>query len=69
MDRWDMFARPLWKFFRAYCLRLGFLDGWPGYFIAWMNAFSTVTRHAKALEARLPANRTAADGPGETPNP
>ena len=53
IDRWDMFARPLWKFFRAYVLRLGFLDGWPGYFIAWMNAFSTVTRHAKVLEARL----------------
>jgi len=52
-DRWDMFGRPLWKFLRAYVLRRGFLDGWPGYYIAWMNAFSTVTRHAKVLEARL----------------
>jgi len=50
--RWlDLAFRPFWKFFRAYVLRLGFLDGWPGYFIAWMDAFSTVTRYAKVIEA------------------
>lgn len=48
----DLAVRPVWKFVRAYFLRLGFLDGWPGYYIAWMNAFSTVTRYAKVLEAR-----------------
>jgi len=70
IHRWDMFARPLWKFFRAYILRLGFLDGWPGYFIAWMNAFSTVTRHAKVLEARLPANDAVPSEPHRaTPSP
>ena len=47
----DLAVRPYWKFFRAYVLRLGFLDGWPGYFIAWMDAFSTVTRYAKVIEA------------------
>jgi glycosyltransferase involved in cell wall biosynthesis len=47
----DLAVRPFWKFFRAYILRLGFLDGWPGYFIAWMDAFSTVTRYAKVIEA------------------
>ena len=49
----DLTGRPLWKFFRAYVLRLGFLDGWPGYYIAWLGAFSTVTRYAKVREARL----------------
>jgi glycosyltransferase involved in cell wall biosynthesis len=50
--RWtDLAVRPFWKFFRAYVLRRGFLDGWPGYFIAWMDAFSTVTRYAKVIEA------------------
>jgi glycosyltransferase involved in cell wall biosynthesis len=50
--RWaDLAIRPFWKFFRAYVLRLGFLDGWPGYFIAWVNAFSTVARYAKVIEA------------------
>jgi glycosyltransferase involved in cell wall biosynthesis len=48
----DLAVRPFWKFFRAYILRRGFLDGWPGYFIAWMSAFSTVTRYAKVIEAR-----------------
>ena len=47
----DLTIRPCWKFFRAYFLRLGFLDGWPGYFIAWMDAFSTVTRYVKVIEA------------------
>jgi glycosyltransferase involved in cell wall biosynthesis len=46
----DLAIRPFWKFFRAYILRLGFLDGWPGYFIAWVNAFSAVVRYAKVIE-------------------
>ena len=49
----DLTVRPVWKFLRAYFLRLGFLDGWPGYYIAWLGAFSTVTRYAKVREARL----------------
>ena len=48
----DLAVRPFWKFFRAYILRLGFLDGWPGYFIAWRDAFNTVTRYTKVLEAQ-----------------
>jgi len=52
----DLAVRPYWKFFRAYVLRLGFLDGWPGYFIAWMDAFSTVTRYAKVKEAEQQPN-------------
>jgi glycosyltransferase involved in cell wall biosynthesis len=50
----DLAIRPFWRFVRAYVFRLGFLDGWPGYYIAWVNAFSTVTRYAKLREARLP---------------
>jgi len=30
-------ARPAWRFFRAYVLRLGFLDGFPGLWIAGCN--------------------------------
>lgn len=47
----DLAIRPFWKFFRAYFLRLGFLDGWPGYLIASANAFSTVVRYTKVREA------------------
>ena len=48
--------RPWWKFLRAYFFKLGFLDGWPGYYIAWLSAFSTITRYAKVREARLLAD-------------
>ena len=48
----DLLVRPWWKFFRAYIIRLGFLDGWQGYYIAWMESFSTATRYAKAMDAQ-----------------
>lgn len=47
----ELWVRPLWRFVRAYFLRLGFLDGWPGYSIAWLTAFSTFLRYAKARES------------------
>jgi glycosyltransferase involved in cell wall biosynthesis len=43
----DIALRPLWRFFRGYVLRLGFLDGWQGAYIAWMTAFYTATRYVK----------------------
>lgn len=43
----DMWFRPVWRFVRAYFLRLGFLDGWRGYVIAWMGAFYTFLRYTK----------------------
>lgn len=52
--RWiDLAFRPVWRFFRAYVIRLGFLDGWPGYYLAWHSAFSAATRYAKMREACL----------------
>lgn len=52
----DLAVRPAWRFFRAYVVRLGFLDGWQGYYIAWTNAFSAVTRYTKVLEAQRGRN-------------
>jgi glycosyltransferase involved in cell wall biosynthesis len=49
----DLSVRPFWRFFRGYFIRLGFLDGWPGYYIACHMAFSTMVRYAKIREARL----------------
>lgn len=51
----DFAVRPLWRFMRCYFLRLGFLDGWVGFFLAWQTAFACLTRYAKVREARLPA--------------
>ncbi len=48
----DLAFRPPWRFLRCYFLRLGFLDGWQGYYIAWMTAFYTATRYAKVRLAR-----------------
>ena len=48
----DLALRPPWRFLRAYVFRLGFLDGWPGYYIACHTAFSTLVRYAKLHEAR-----------------
>jgi glycosyltransferase involved in cell wall biosynthesis len=45
--------RPVWRFVRAYFFRLGFLDGWQGGYIAWLNAFSTASKHAKLRERQL----------------
>ena len=45
-------VRPGWRFVRAYLLRLGFLDGWQGFYIAALSSFSTLTRFALVREAR-----------------
>jgi glycosyltransferase involved in cell wall biosynthesis len=49
----DLAVRPAWRFLRAYFIKLGFLDGWQGYYIASHTAFSTLVRYAKLREARL----------------
>jgi glycosyltransferase involved in cell wall biosynthesis len=43
--------RPAWRFFRAYVLRLGFLDGYPGFYIAWATAFGAFVRYSRLYEA------------------
>jgi len=53
----ELVVRPVWRFLRAYFFRLGFLDGWPGYYIAWLSAFSAVTRYFKVLEGRKEAEK------------
>ncbi len=51
--RWSLAAaltRPWWRFFRAYVLRMGFLDGFPGLWIAAATAFYTFIRHSRLYE-------------------
>lgn len=47
----ELAVRPLWRFLRAYVFRLGFLDGWQGFYIAGLNAFSSLTRYALLRES------------------
>jgi glycosyltransferase involved in cell wall biosynthesis len=42
--------RPGWRFVRAYILRGGFLDGFPGFYIAWATAFGVLVRHSRLYE-------------------
>ena len=53
----DLATRPLWRFIRCYFFRLGFLDGWQGFVIAWMSAVWTFLKYAKLREANAAAIR------------
>ncbi|HEY3854828.1 MAG TPA: glycosyltransferase family 2 protein [Verrucomicrobiae bacterium] len=46
--------RSAWRFARAYFLRRGFLDGYPGFFIAASTAYSTLVRHSRLFEHGQP---------------
>ncbi len=48
----DTLFRPWWRFVRAYFLKRGFLDGFPGFWIAIATAFVTFLRYSRAYEAR-----------------
>ena len=45
--------RPGWRFFRAYVVRGGFLDGFPGFYIAWATAFGVFVRYSRLYEEEL----------------
>lgn len=42
--------KPIWKFFRGYFLKLGFLDGYYGLVICTMSAYATFLKYVKARE-------------------
>ncbi len=51
--KWSLTAnilRPAWRFFRAYVLRRGFLDGFPGLWIAVGTAFFAFVRYSRKYE-------------------
>jgi glycosyltransferase involved in cell wall biosynthesis len=43
--------RPFWRFLRAYVFKLGFLDGFPGFYIALATAFGAFVRYSRLYEA------------------
>jgi glycosyltransferase involved in cell wall biosynthesis len=61
-------VRPPWRFFRAYVLRRGFLDGFPGFYIAVALAFGGLVRRMRLYEAdrRLDPPRSP---PPDAPSP
>lgn len=43
-------VRPAWRFFRAYFIKRGFLDGYPGFYIAIATAFGVFVRQSRLYE-------------------
>jgi glycosyltransferase involved in cell wall biosynthesis len=61
-QRWSLAAnllRPLWRFIRAYFLRLGFLDGFPGFWIAYATSLSVFVRYSRKYEEEMAENMKA----------
>jgi glycosyltransferase involved in cell wall biosynthesis len=46
----NMLFRAAWRFVRAYIFRLGFMDGFPGLFIAVSTAYATFVRYSRLYE-------------------
>ena len=61
--RWwaaEVVFRACWRFFRCYVIRRGFLDGFPGFYIACYLGFATLYRYSLLLEAELESDRDPA---------
>ncbi|MHC4778965.1 MAG: glycosyltransferase family 2 protein [Planctomycetota bacterium] len=46
----NLFLRPWVKFAKCYILKRGFLDGWPGFIVAFTSAFYVLAKYAKLYE-------------------
>lgn len=61
--RWSVVQtvmRPWWRFMRGYFIKLGFMDGFPGFYIAVSMAFYTLVRYSKLYEHNKTHNDTKA---------
>ena len=62
--RWsDNLLRPPFRFFRSYVLKRGFMEGFPGYFVAATAAIYVFLKYAKLRELEL--KRQVAHGGGQ----
>jgi hypothetical protein len=48
----DLTIRPFWRFFRSFILRMGFLDGPPGFHMAFNNAYAAYMKYARLWEVQ-----------------
>lgn len=60
--RWiDLVIRPPFRFFKAFFLRQGFLDGPPGFIIAAVSAYGVFMKYAKMWELQHVEKRSEAE--------
>ncbi|MEO8406481.1 MAG: glycosyltransferase family 2 protein, partial [Chitinophagaceae bacterium] len=56
-----LLIHPAWAFLKGYVIKLGFLDGFPGYMIAKFTAIQSFLKYAKLIqlhhEARTSSTR------------
>lgn len=50
----EVVFRAGWRFIRAYFLKAGFLDGYPGFFLAASTAYGALVRHTRLFEHQQP---------------
>jgi len=48
----SMLFKPLYKFIRHYFYKIGFMDGWAGFYIAQITAWGTYLKFKKALHLK-----------------
>ena len=49
---WTALGYGVWSFIKHYFLKRGFMDGWPGFVIAFGNFEGTFYRYLKVLEMK-----------------
>ncbi len=63
-QKWNLPAvlvRFAWRFVRAYLIKRGFMDGYPGFFLAASTAYAALARHSMLFEhERNPSRRRLA---------
>jgi len=52
ISMWTALVHGSWSFIKHYFLKRGFMDGWPGFVIAFGNFEGTFYRYLKALEMK-----------------
>ncbi|WP_299112946.1 glycosyltransferase family 2 protein [uncultured Winogradskyella sp.] len=55
---WKLIWNPTWAFFKAYVLRLGFLDGFNGFMICYQTGHLTFLKYAKLRELYRKSKRS-----------
>jgi glycosyltransferase involved in cell wall biosynthesis len=57
----QVFLNPLWRFVRAYVIRLGFLDGWRGLAVALVEARYVREKYLRLILLRLGGRKAGED--------
>lgn len=66
---WDLITRPLFRFFKGYLMRGGFLDGAHGLVIAIISSFGTAMKYAKLWELHRRKSERYREFPETSPPP